>query len=720
MTPLRGLLPYALAASAVVVSSAIALAASLRAPLAPIGQPEAQATATPSSFATLSASGRLAYWRPGVSIASSELWAGDLDGSKRWVIGSVSTLTEVALTRWSPDGNAVAYTLSGRGLGISRLDRSSFFIDLPAGLRAATRIVSYEWSPDSTRIAATLRGGNGLSNDSEVYLVDARAGATWERATTLGDAFAGAWIDDRGLFVETGSGMIGVLDVATKRVRPITGMQATSPLIGRDGRVYFVAGTTIAADISAQPVGGGSVWSMTIDGDDLRAETPLRRDQTRLVGMLADGRAVAGVPGSFYLAGAPIVPLAVPGDTLLKLVLSADGKRAIGIGGSRILQLDVAKLPRAPDPFALAGSLTVLLSEARNADVWFPKAEVTLAHRAGTSPEAPAARLAFLAGRALWTLYPGGAPTLALAPPSGGWIFAPVWSPDGSRLAAAVFSGPPDGRFRLEILDTATGAVLRPDIGSGPGRYVPQDRGAVAWSPSGGLRVLTVGGDRADEYTTWLVEPRNGIVVGGMSGRISWSGDRLVVLTDGQLDAQQAIRAGQRIELRDGDRVRTITDAARLAADPLLADLPDQELPAVISEVTPLADPAYLAVWLHRARSGGFRSSALAVIRVADGRAVWRLPFSPLLNWPTDVSWSPAGHLVGWTGNDADGRRQAIVVDVSTGGTVTTAAGRFAGWGPDGQWIYVARDEGLFAKRLAGGAEARVSPIGLPVVTARP
>jgi hypothetical protein len=46
--------------------------------------------------------------------------------------------------------------------------------------------------------------------------------------------------------------------------------------------------------------------------------------------------------------------------------------------------------------------------------------------------------------------------------------------------------------------------------------------------------------------------------------------------------------------------------------------------------------------------------------------------------------------------------------------------GRFAGWSPDGAWVYIARNEGLFARRLSGGELVRFSPYGVVVSATRP
>ncbi|HEU5288936.1 MAG TPA: hypothetical protein VFV20_11075, partial [Candidatus Limnocylindria bacterium] len=88
-----------------------------------------------------------------------------------------------------------------------------------------------------------------------------------------------------------------------------------------------------------------------------------------------------------------------------------------------------------------------------------------------------------------------------------------------------------------------------------------------------------------------------------------------------------------------------------------------------------------------------------------------------------DEAWSPNGRLVGYTLITAQGsgtRRSAVVRDAETGDIVQETDGRFAGWSPDGSWTYVARAEGLYARRLAGGDPVRFSPYGVVVAVTKP
>ena len=734
MRHLQGLLPYALASVAVVVASAIALGATIRGPSSgPVG-PTSGAGPTPvsSSRTTLSDAGRMAYWRTAAS-GQLELWVSDLDGGRRWTVATAGSGSDVALTRWAPDGNALAYVVAGQTLAITRLDGSTAYLDIPGELRTQRwRIVSFEWSPDSLRVAATLRAANGLSSVSDVYLVNARAAAVWERLTLLGDAFAGKWISPAELFIEEASGAVLTLDVASKSLRPITGMPVTSPQIGRDGRVYFVGGQFVVSDVAAQPVGNGWIWSATIDGDDLRREIRDAHDNLRLFGMLADGRAAVGVPGGVYVAGDSYVPLAFQSGTVRRVIVSPDGKRLVGITDQRILLIDPAKLPRALTGGSLppADAASVLLSTVRDADVWFPARVGPLARStARPAEQGPRARLAFVLGRAIYLSAPDGVIRTLATEQSGGFVGQARWSPAGDRVAAPV-SLPGAANASVVIVTTPT-AFSRWEV---PTRF-PQ---GLSWSPDGkSFAVWSSAPPRGDEWTTQLYDADTGRPTEKIPGRAMFVGASKLVLGDGTPDAQ-GIRLGQPVTVTSSTGSRTVTDAKRLSSSPLLKDLPDPAQPTAIFQISPSADGEHVAVWLTRLRGAAFNQIALVVVRVTDGEPVWTLPFpqQPGQPTPSDITWSSSGHLLAWWTVTSGGAgsvpplRRTSTVDPVTGRALQVIDGRFAGWA-DGPartgsvtdqvpWFYVARDEGLFAYATDGGGPVREGPIGVPVTAAKP
>jgi hypothetical protein len=110
---------------------------------------------------------------------------------------------------------------------------------------------------------------------------------------------------------------------------------------------------------------------------------------------------------------------------------------------------------------------------------------------------------------------------------------------------------------------------------------------------------------------------------------------------------------------------------------------------------------------------------SFAVVRARDGAITTLTAGENVL----DEAWSPASRHIGYSvisGQGQGQRQRAIVRDAETGQIALEVDGRFAGWSPDGLWIYVARNEGLFARRLDGGELARFSLYGVPVSATKP
>lgn len=714
----RALAPYAVLSLAIVVASAVALVPTIHERAEAPGAPIAAARAT------LSDTARLAYWRAGAD--RLELWAGDLDGRRRWTVATAGEHDDPALLRWSPDGASVAYTTGGAGgpLSIAHVDGTrTATILLPDALRGAGwKIVSFEWSPDSTRVAATIRAANGVGNESDVYLAPATDGGTWLRVTSLGDAFAGPWVDRDRLFVESGSGVIAVLDVASRELRPLTGMPAASPLVGRDGRVYFVGGRYASNVVALRPYASGWVWSTTIDGDDLRRETAVAGDQLRLFGMLADGRAAIGVPGGAYFsARQERIVLAFRSGTVRSLDVSGDGRRVIGWTGSRLLAIDPSKVDAAKGALPSEDAARVLVGEVIDAGVWTPRTTPELAHVRPQSSAAPRARLAYVLGRTVWGSAADGSVRQIAAGPQY-YISQPRWSPSGDRLAVVVTEGAP---ARASAIVTGEGGTVRWDA---PSLYP-----AFRWTLDGNALAFTTGGGIADrgagpEPIPLITEVRDaatGSLLERLPGRVVWTPAGPVTLTDGERPpgpSAHPIFVRQRVEVAGPAGPRIVTDAALLASQVLTAG--NVPFDPVITEVLPFGDPSYLAVQVWKQTANAMADGALVVVRVRDGRAVWSLPMNNQSGptYTSDISASPAGRYVAWTEFERieATNRRAFVADPLTGRGVLAVDGRFGGWSPDPDWVYVARDEGLFAVRLDGSAEVRVSLIGVPVVAARP
>lgn len=721
------LLPYALASVAVVVASAIALAGTVRhaEPEAPGVAVVSPAPAAAARRAELSDQ-RMAYWRQAAS-GSLELWVSDLDGGRRWTIATAAGDADVGLTRWAPDGSAVAYRIASATIGIMRLDGTIASLVMPQPQRQARwRIANYEWSLDAKRIAATFRAGGGLSNESDVWVASASTNAVWERVTTLGDAYAGQWIDEHRLFVESSSGLIAVLDLRTKDLRPVTAVPSVSPQIQRDGRVWFIGGGAVTADVATQPVATGWVWSATIDGGGLRKEVTAEHGQARLFGVLADNRPVIGVPGGVYVAGEGLVPLVFAGSgSVRRVFVSEDGRRVLGLTDSRILRIEPTRIPRILPPAQLppTDAATTLLSGIKEPDIWTARRPVEAARTTATASTVTAStRTAFTLGHAVWELLPDGS-AKAIVTERGTLNGRPVWSPSGDRFALTY----------VEIGERQPSALV---VGpGGPVRWrLPTRADGPVWSPDGGAVAFWIPtGARLDQWNTHTFDPATGRSIDTSPGRTVWAGGARVVLSDGEFEisggtaAATAIRVAQKVEVVSGTARRALTDARTLASSAALRGVPDAARTPLITAVAATSDPGHVMVTLARlgAQQGQTtRTPTHVIVRLSDGEPVHVMPI-PVDVGPSDLAWSPAAFALGYGTTEvvpATGAlvRSAVIVDPLAAAVRFKVDGRFAGWSADGAWAYVARDDGLYAYRVGmDGDPVRVSPLGA-IVSAAP
>ncbi len=312
----------------------------------------------------LSSNGRLAYWRQSPS-GAFVLWAANLDGSRARPLTTLAANTSRPFgTRWTGDGNAVAY-VTDLGITVIKLDGTRTDIPVPPQVRnSGFRVIDQRWSPSGSRLAATLQ--RSTDGKTEMYLgsLDRRE---LVRAGELGSAFAGDWLNDDEVLVESDTGLLGVLRQPGQPVRRLVEGSAASPFF--DGsRVVFLAGVVSATGNAAGIfVTNPSVWSVRPDGQDRRAERRLEVAATfRLDGLWPDGRFLMHVLGdqTQYLVGPRSSSLA-PSSLLRRAVVSADRGTALGFGGSRTVRMD---LTRSLNPAEIA--FVVLLDSVISADAW--------------------------------------------------------------------------------------------------------------------------------------------------------------------------------------------------------------------------------------------------------------------------------------------------------------------------------------------------------------
>ncbi len=730
MRQVRGLVPYATFAVFIVGATVVALVLTT---LAGPGSGPATASATPTAAPTaavrpatdLSATGRLAYWR---SEANGDylLWLANDDNSRRRSVAKADQPGAVSRTKWSLDGGAVAYVESGVRLVVVGIDGGATTYTLAPELRAdGYRIVDHRFSPSGARIAATVQRASG--SQSDVYV--SAAGGTWTRLTTTEDVLAADWISEDELLVQTTGGIVGRLRATGRdQLRPLTGLPGATPIVGDDGRVHFLSGRVsgFTSSIDTQVfAAGSSVWSLTADGEDLRRESiTLDTDSFRLDGTW---------PGGAYLIhrgtnAAQIVmgksgPIDLPttGGEIERMAVSPDHRFAIGFAGTNLIRLDLA----ASGAIATA---VVLLGSVNQGSAWFPRIPA-LVHITPANVDVPAARYAFALGGHLWTMGADGQPALLRAGNANGQTLrrfalpAPRWSPSGDRLLTAESLAAGPSAFQLIAVVIARDGTAR--------RYTSPSSVSttLTWSPDGTRFALTAfPASTADpavllasDLSIPLIDASSGAVTSTIPGRDAfWTQAGVVVVTNGTFRSGDRARDDQAIELwANNGQKRQVTTIARLVADDR-AQAPAQTRGVTqTSALSASADGAYAAV--HVTFLGTtVPPTVFAIVRTQGGAPTVVVARDNV----GDDSWAPTGRLVGYTlttsAPESAQRQRAIVRDAETGDVVADTDGRFAGWSPDGAWIYVARADGLYARRLAGGDPVRFSPYGVVVAVTKP
>jgi Tol biopolymer transport system component len=730
----RGLLPYAAFAVFVVGATVVALIVSTLGPTASIPD---SATPTPTTVASavvrpttdLSPNGRLAYWRLEAN-GEYQLWLANADNSRRRSVAKADPAA-VTRTRWSADGGSIAYVEGGVRLVVVRIDGVTANYTLAPELRAdGYRIVDHRFSPSGARIAATVQRATGSQTD--VYV--SAQGGVWTRLTTTEDVLASEWVSEDELLVQTTGGIVGRLRAAGRdQVRPLTGLPAATPIIGDDGRLYFLSGRVQGFAGSTETLvfaAASSVWSMTANGEELRRENVnIDADSFRLDGQWPGGGFLlhrGTNPGQIALgrtATQPnlILPLDLPttAGAIERLQVSLDKRFAIGFSGSNLVRVELTAT-------GVPATAVVLLGSVSQGDAWFPRA-AALSTTTPAKADVPAARYVFALGGHLWTMGADGAPSLFRAGNTNSQtlrrfaVAPPQWSPAGDKVLTVESLAPGASAFQLiaATIDRA-GTVKRYNAPSSIGPL-------PTWSPDGtqfALVALPAASQDpvvlSSNLTIVALDAATSGVTSTIPGREAfWTKAGLVVLNNGTWRVGDRARDEQSIELWTLGQMRSVTTLSKLIADPRVQAPAQTRGLTLTSGLTAAADGAHAAVhvlFLQQAPP----AQAFVMIRTRDGVATAIIAGDNV----NDEAWSATSRYIGYTltTNQAGGvqRRRALVRDAETGDVVLEVDGRFAGWSPDGLWTYIARDDGLYARQVAGGNLVRFSPYGVAVSATKP
>ncbi|MDO8506105.1 MAG: hypothetical protein Q7S41_00690, partial [Candidatus Limnocylindria bacterium] len=498
------------------------------------------------------------------------------------------------------------------------------------------------------------------------------------------------------------------------------------------GRIYFLSGRVfggVGASETLVYASAASLWSITASGEDLRKESVALHDESFPDGFRLDGEWPGGYllhlgtnPAQVVRAKTPI-DLPASAGRIERLAVSPNRRFAIGFAGTNLVRLDLTAT-------GAAANAVVLLGSVDQGDAWFPRT-ASLVQITPAKVDVPAARYVFALGGHLWSMGADGAPTLLRAgnlsaQTLGRSVLTPVWSPSGDRLLTVEGLSTGASAFQLIAVVIGRDGTTR--------RYTsPSSVGPVAtWSPDGTQFVVaalpaapTVTGVLGSDLVLWVIDAGTGAVARTIPGREAfWTKSGILVLTNGTVRAGDRARDEQAIELWDGAQKRQVATIAKLIA-PLFAGAdPSAQTPTTVrgitqtSSITAAADGAHLA--LHVTFLGTTPTLVFAVLRTKDGTASTIIAGDSV----SDEAWSSTGRYVGYTlttpQTGAAPRVRAVVRDAETGDVALELDGRFAGWSPDGLWTYIARPEGLFARRLAGGELVRFSPYGVVVSATKP
>jgi hypothetical protein len=216
-----------------------------------------------------------------------------------------------------------------------------------------------------------------------------------------------------------------------------------------------------------------------------------------------------------------------------------------------------------------------------------------------------------------------------------------------------------------------------------------------------------------------IIDTGTGNIARTIPGReASWTKGGIVVLTNGTVRTGDRARDAQVLEIWSGAQKKELFAISKLVAD---ARVQAPAQPRGLTQTTGLtAAPDGAHVGIHVNFLASSPTVTFSLVRARDGVATAVIVGETV----GDEAWSATGRYIGYTLTIAQGgsasRQRAIVRDAETGDVVIEHDGRFAGWSPDGLWTYIARSDGLYARKLSGGDPVRFALYGVPVSAAQP
>jgi TolB protein len=640
----------------------------------------------------------------------NELWSLDLRTGRRVNVSrSPAGDREPAV---APDGGTVAF-VSDRGgieaLYLAKPDGSGLrrlagpFPE--QGGRFNVQLHEPAWSPDGRRLLFVVswftRGGAPQGERTDEVRIVARTGGATKRIARSPGIEGARWSPDgRRLGISTidsGGFRTTVYAAGGRRLWRLGGRLADWSARGDLALVLFVPSasvTVVAAEGKARwrVRGDNAVWSpdgrllAVLERGALRVLDERRRVRLRSRGDLGQLFVSSWLPGGRAL-----------------LVSTEDGRLLrLGLDGAQTVVSRGAGLPVLGPDGALAAVTrsSIVVRRHGRARAYSMSWKVGLCF--GGLPDsilwAGPNRLLYTLGHGgqhegdLWVV--AGGTIRRLAGGSGGWRGAPVWSPDGSRIAyehgsvlthGGGCAGPYQPHLRLadagggsvRVLTRPGGNYDRNPRWSRDGRHVAYERGSVGDETAFGILAVDVATGREQRLTT------------GFDSTPSWTADGLSIVYQ---------HAGQlrRVLLSD----RTVTDLGR------------GEQP----EAAPIGD---LVAFLRGGALWTVRGDGTSERRLASARPATPSQFP--LRAPTP-RWSPDGRRLAF----ADAR--GILVVGRDGQDETLVPARGAGnvsWSADGARLsftatvgdytrgifnsdYVARTE-LYTVPASGGRPTRVT-----------